>query len=109
MGATNHVNSKNQQILLATPNKNNNKNIFPSSQITPKRKNTGRNNAGAGGTNNTNNNQTASPSTPNLSTKGGQSNQKWDDMLQCLLLYILQQREKYTSTMNEEEKKEWAW
>ena len=68
----------------------------PSSFTTPKRKNTS-------------NNTTSNNATPVSTSKGGQSNQKWDDMLQCLLQYITQQREKETKEMSEGEKKEWTW
>eukprot|EP00978_Attheya_sp_CCMP212_P041131 scaffold232018_cov45-Attheya_sp.AAC.1 len=48
-----------------------------------------------------------------LSTKssggGGQSNQKWDDMLQCLEEFIVERRKEETKDMTEEEKKEWEW
>lgn len=42
-------------------------------------------------------------------TKGGQSNQKWDDMLKCLLEYIIQQKEKLTPNLPDEDKKDWKW
>ncbi len=68
----------------------------PNSFSTPKRKNTS-------------NNTTSNNVTPVSTSKGGQSNQKWDDMLQCLLQYIIHQREKETKDMLEDEKKEWTW
>lgn len=50
------------------------------------------------------------PSTPgSTSSKGGQSNQKWDDMFDCLVAYVAEQRAKCTKDMTEEEEKEWEW
>lgn len=50
------------------------------------------------------------PSTPgSTSSKGGQSNQKWDDMFDCLVAYVAEQRVKCTKGMTEEEQKEWEW
>lgn len=51
------------------------------------------------------------PYTPPSSAKsaGGQSNQKWEEMYECLVLYVQEQREKETKNMSEEERERWEW
>ncbi|KAL7538607.1 hypothetical protein ACHAXR_010916 [Thalassiosira sp. AJA248-18] len=46
-----------------------------------------------------------------LSSKSGtlQSQQKWDDMFECLVNFIDETREKLTNHMNEEQKAAWIW
>ena len=53
------------------------------------------------------------PQTPSsaLSSKSGtlQSQQKWDDMFECLVKYIEETREKSTRHMNDKQKAAWVW
>jgi hypothetical protein len=53
------------------------------------------------------------PQTPSsaLSSKSGtlQSQQKWDDMFECLVEFIEETREKSTRHMNEKQKAAWVW
>eukprot|EP00559_Dactyliosolen_fragilissimus_P002081 CAMPEP_0184868146 /NCGR_PEP_ID=MMETSP0580-20130426/29324_1 /TAXON_ID=1118495 /ORGANISM="Dactyliosolen fragilissimus" /LENGTH=1157 /DNA_ID=CAMNT_0027368839 /DNA_START=724 /DNA_END=4197 /DNA_ORIENTATION=+ len=54
--------------------------------------------------------RSSSKGTPQYQTpKGGQSNQKWDEMLDELMKYKEEQREKQINSLSEEEKKEWVW
>jgi len=48
---------------------------------------------------------TISISTP----KGGQSNQKWGEMFECLLQYKEEQRKKQTIGLSDKEREEWKW
>ena len=48
-------------------------------------------------------------STPSSSSKGGQSNQKWEEMFDCLVVYVREQKGKETQAMSEEETKTWEW
>jgi len=45
----------------------------------------------------------------NLEIQSKDYQQQWDDMFQCLLIYIEETREKETEDMNDEEKKAWVW
>jgi hypothetical protein len=45
----------------------------------------------------------------NNGPKGGQSNQKWDEMFECLKEYVDEVRVKETKGMSEEEKVKWEW
>lgn len=64
------------------------------STVTPKRRNFG----------------SATKSTPGSTTsKGGQSSQKWDEMFECLEVFVQEQREKETKNMSEEDKSRWEW
>ena len=42
-------------------------------------------------------------------SKGGQSNQKWEEMFDCLVGYVKEQRLKETSGMSELDAKKWEW
>ncbi len=42
-------------------------------------------------------------------SKGGQSNQKWDEMYECLVLYVKEERAKSTKGLSEEEAEKWEW
>jgi len=44
-----------------------------------------------------------------LSKGGGQSNQKWDEMFECLVSYVKEERLKATKDMSEEDKTKWEW
>ncbi len=48
-------------------------------------------------------------STPSSTSKGGQSNQKWEEMFECLVVYVKEQRIKETANMPEEDKAKWEW
>jgi len=51
------------------------------------------------------------PYTPPSSARsgGGQSNQKWEEMFECLVVYVQEQKEKDTKDMTEEERGRWEW
>ena len=52
----------------------------------------------------------ATKSTPgSTSSKGGQSSQKWDEMFECLEVFVQEQRVKETKNSSEEEKSRWEW
>jgi len=46
---------------------------------------------------------------PSSSSKGGQSNQKWEEMFDCLVSYVKDQRTKESQGMSEEDAKDWEW
>ena len=46
---------------------------------------------------------------PASSTKGGQSNQKWEEMFECLVAYVKDQRAEGTRGMSEAEAQAWEW
>ena len=49
-------------------------------------------------------------STPSSSmSKGGQSNQKWDEMFDCLVSYVKEEKEKSTKGLSDEEITNWEW
>jgi hypothetical protein len=50
-----------------------------------------------------------SSSKPSSSSKGGQSNQKWEEMFVCLVLYVKEQRDKETQGMSEDDETKWEW
>lgn len=52
---------------------------------------------------------TSSSRTPSSSSKGGQSNQKWEEMFECLVQYVKDQKEKETNGMTKEELERWEW
>lgn len=43
------------------------------------------------------------------SSKGGQSNQKWEEMFECLVGYVKEQKQKETEGMSDEEIEKWEW
>jgi Helicase associated domain. len=55
------------------------------------------------------NNDSASNCAPSSSSKGGQSNQKWEEMFDCLVNYVQEQKQKETEGMSEEEVEKWEW
>lgn len=55
------------------------------------------------------NNDSASNCAPSSSSKGGQSNQKWEEMFECLVNYVQEQKQKETEGMSEEEVEKWEW
>jgi hypothetical protein len=46
---------------------------------------------------------------PSSSSKGGQSNQKWEEMFDCLVAYVKDQRGKEIQGLSEEDEKNWEW
>jgi len=46
---------------------------------------------------------------PSSSSKGGQSNQKWEEMFECLVSYVQEQKQKDTEGMSEDELEKWEW
>jgi hypothetical protein len=46
---------------------------------------------------------------PSSNSKGGQSNQKWEEMFDCLVAYVKEQKLKDTDGMSEEEAEKWEW
>ena len=42
-------------------------------------------------------------------SKGGQSNQKWDEMYECLVLYVKEEKEKASKGLSDEEIVKWEW
>jgi hypothetical protein len=46
---------------------------------------------------------------PASSAKGGQSNQKWEEMFECLVNYVKEQKAKETGGISEEDAIRWEW
>jgi hypothetical protein len=55
------------------------------------------------------NNDSSSNCAPSSSSKGGQSNQKWEEMFECLVNYVQEQRQNDTEGMSEEDAEKWEW